>query len=839
MADDCIPKIQATGDVSKAEAQTLLHNMDSAAKARAAEGESFEQALKDIAGELEISEAAVKALAKRQVLLNTSAKRRIKDYVKQFATPGEGLRAFMEGSPKKVKGARYSVDYQAKSLHQKYFGRLIAEMEEQDVLRDFMTGDLDREVFIEMGELGREDGQPGKSGSKVAQKIAAIAEGVTNEMVGRQNRAGAWIQKMAGYVIRQTHDRSVIRQVGGGSKEKSFKVWSDYILPRLDHKRTFKGNDPLKFLRNVHEGLYSSVHGPVGDETEIVNGFSINLGRKASKERVLHFKDANAAFEYNQEFGTKNLRDSLFGDIFFRSRNIALMENFGPNAEAVLDKAIRELGEEARVADNAAELTDSLKDWRIKAAFNTITGKNDLPSSYGLAKVANTIRVMTTLSKMGATVISAVTDKGFFQSEMAFQGISGLDTMGKQITLFAKKSKQEKQMLRYMGVALDGLIGNTVSRYTMHTSVAGVGHRMQQKLFDINFMNWWTDNHKGAAAELMAAHLGEHASMRLEDLPGELSHILSLYNISRSEWDALRSTAWTPEGQEHRVITADKVNEIPDATIDALVEEQGLTVTKANRDRVRDRLESKLRTYIADRVDIAVPSPGAAEKKYLTMNTQAGTPLGEAVRMLTLFKSFPVAVLNKIIARDVYGNGANSIKDWVMNDHKGKFRVMQTVAMATALGYLSGVIRDALKGREPKPLTVDGKINFPTLQDAMLRGGGAGLLGDLLFAEYDNSKRNFLSQQAGPVFGQVNPLMNVITKAKTGETEGLFEDAGKLTLDNTPLINLFYIRPVLDYLFLWNLQEMMDPGSLERMERAVSERNHQEYFLKPSEAVNR
>jgi hypothetical protein len=645
--------------------------------------------------------------------------------------------------------------------------------------------------------------------------------------------------KLPGYIVRQTHDRTAIR-LAGKTKQESFQNWAQFTAPLLDAARTFKGEDPMKFLKNVHEGLYTGVHGPPTPEAEIMTGFSANLGRKASKERVLHFKDAHSAYLYNQEFGTKNLRDSIFSDVFFRSRNIALMENFGPNAEAVLDKTIRELGEDYRTKDNADKAVDSLRDWKIQAAFNTITGSNDLPSNYGLAKVANTIRAMTTLSKMGGTILSAVTDKGFFQTEMAFQGISQLQAMGKQLTLFAGHSKQEKQMLRMMGVGLDGLIGNTVSRYTMHTSVAGVGHRLQQKLFDINFLNWWTDAHKGAAAELMAAHMGEHASIPFEKLPDNFGHILSLYNISRFEWDALRSTAWTPEGAEHRVITADKVADIPNSTIDEILRSEDRAVSSANRSRKRDELETKVRTYISDRVDMAVPTPGAKERKYLTMNTQAGTPLGEAVRMLTLFRSFPLTVIDKVLARDVYGGGADSIGQWLVHDHKGKFRIMQTVAMATMLGYLSGVIRDALKGRTPKELvSPEGEIRWDTFRDAMMRGGGAGIFGDFLLAEYDQGKKNFVTQAAGPVLSQVNPLANIFSKLNHGRTDGLFEDVGKVTLDNTPFINLFYIRPVLDYIFLWNLQEMADPGSLERMERTVEDRYHQGFFVRPSEVVNR
>lgn len=838
---DCHDNIrEASGkNLPDAEINRLLAQVDNAAREHAKKtGQDYEAALKDIAGEVAANEGAMKALSQRQTLLNISAKRKLKDFAMRFDTPGEGIQAFLVGSPKKVTGARDSVDYRAKSTHQRYFGRLVVELEQAGVLKDFMSGDLDRAIYTEMGEL-REGGTPGASGSKAAMEIAKVIEGVTDEMVSRQNRAGAYIQRLPGYVVRQTHDRGAIRAAGGegigkGSKKASLKAWYAFTRPLLDPVKTFQGANPSLFMRRVHEGLYTGVHGEAAAEAEIVTGFSLNIGRKASAERILHFKDADAAYRYNQEFGLKNLRDSLFSDIFFRSRNIALLEALGPNPEAVLQKAVRELGEESRMSDRAGELVDSLNDWRIMAAFNTVSGKNDLPKSYSLSTAANTVRSLMTLSRMGATVISAITDKGFFQTEMAFQGIDALKTMGKQIVLFAGHSKEQTQMLRLMGVGLDGLIGNTVSRYTIHTSVAGVGHRLQQKLFDINFLNWWTDIHKGAAAELMAAHLGEHSHVPFEKLPGELSNVLSLYNISRSQWDALRSTAWALEGAEHKVITPDKVAEIPEATIKSLLQEQGLTPSEANQARMRDNLETSLRTYIADRVDYAIPTPGAATKQYTTMNTQAGTPLGEAVRMLMLFKSFPLAVLQKVVARDVYGQGANSIKSWLLHDSKGKFRMMQTVAMTTMLGYLSGVIRDALKGKTPKEITTDGKINFDVLQEAMLRGGGAGIMADLLFSEYDGSAKDFLSQQSGPFYGGVvNPLMAVLGNAKNGKFDS--QNFRKVTLDNTPFINLFYTRPVLDYLLLWNLQEMTDPGSLERMEQAVEKRGRQHYFVRPSE----
>ena len=56
---------------------------------------------------------------------------------------------------------------------------------------------------------------------------------------------------------------------------------------------------------------------------------------------------------------------------------------------------------------------------------------------------------------------------------------------------------------------------------------------------------------------------------------------------------------------------------------------------------------------------------------------------------------------------------------------------------------------------------------------------------------------------------------------------------------NTPFVNLFYTKPALDYLVFYQLQEMVNPGYLRRMERNVKRDQGQEFFLPPSQVVGR
>jgi hypothetical protein len=844
--DPCKGKVSGASKeaLSEQEAGQLLDRMRRYAEQRAeSRSMNYNDALREIAGEMKLDQDTSAQILKRNMLLDMRARREAKSFVSRFPTIGEGLLALLEGSSKLIQGARRSIDYQMKALHGKYIGRLLSELEKDDLLKTFRDGKIAKEIYIETGEL-RDGGSPGRSGSKEAVKIAKILSDLTNEMVSRQNMAGAYINRLPWYTVKQTHDMDQIRRAGGAGnsdeiRKRSFQEWSNFVLPLLDREKTFRGADPLLFMRNVHESLYTGVHGPDATEADVhVRGLHDDMSRKASSSRVLHFKDAESAFNYNERFGIRDLKDQVFSDIFYRSRSIAMMENLGPSAGQNWDKLVRELQEEARIGPKAAEHADSLHTWKIDAAFDVVSGRVDIPKNYTLSKAANILRSIQVLSKMGGTLINALSDKVFMNQEAAYQGIGRIERWGAQLTGMFPRSEDQKQFLRLAGVAMEGIIGNTISRYTAHSSVSGTLHKLQQKLFDVNFMNWWTDTNKATMAELMSAHLGEHSTLTHDELPDELRNVLSLYNISRSQWDAIRSTAWIPEGSDVKRISPDQVSRIPDPIIDTLLQERELKPTNTNRQRVRNELELSLRTYFSDRIDYAIPTPGATEKRIATLGTRPGTPAGEAVRMVMMFKAFPTTILTKIMGREIYGRGSETFGQWALNDHKGKFNTMQLVAMTIVAGYLSGVIRDATKGRTPKPLTTpEGGINTTTLTDAAARGGGLGILGDMLFHDYDRGYKSALTALAGPIASQVDPAASTMTMMKRGEWDKALGESGKLARDNTPFINLFYIRPILDYLVFWNLQEMTDPGSLRRTEETVMEKNRQGYFLRPSEAV--
>ena len=770
----------------------------------------------------------------RAKILDIQAEQNLLEYIQRYPTLGEGLLGFIDGSGYKIQGARASIDAQFRNIDHTAIGEVWQKMLDAGVSREFRNNELTKEVYIESAERVP-GGKPGRSGSVKAQKIAEIIDTTQKELTARMNRAGAWVSDLPGYLVRQTHDMMKIR-AAGETKEESFQNWRAFILPKLDALKTFAGEDPNKWLRTAHSSFYTGVQGYMDSS---VGDTPASLATKASQERIIHFKSPEDAWDYNERFGFKELKQQVMTDITVKARAIALMENLGGTPEQTLQNVIRKAQEATRDLPDGAKQIDSIDENKILAAYRQITGINDIPQNPSLAKISSNIRIVTQMIDMGRILLTNMfSDRAFLHVDALSQGIPQMQILSKQVQMLAGRTAEQKKTLRLMGVGLDSVIGNALSRY----SGAGDGYasrildKAQKAFFDINFHNAWSDSTKSGAASLIGSWLGQHAEVPYTQLPDTLRSDLSLYDITAKEWDTIRKTAYEHPSNWGKVITPDQVKLIPRDDIVKLLEAKGTPVNHETIARTRDKLWTNIGTYISDRTEYAVPTGGTQVRRLLTQDTKAGTPVGEALRLMGLFKSFPMTIATKVIQRQIYGRGNLTAKQWLLNDHMGKFNMAQMVAMTTVAGYLGMTIRDVLDGKKPRELVTDGKVNWDNINEAALRGGGLGLMGEMLATDYDKSYRTVLGNIAGPVLSKLNQVAEMKTRLTNGED--LSGEAGKFALDNTPLINLFYIRPILNYYVLWNLQEMLNPGSLERSEAFVEKNRHQEYFIKPSQQVN-
>lgn len=734
-------------------------------------------------------------ITKRNANLNAIRFRTLSDYIGTHwqGQEAEGLRALLTGSIRAKSGARASAALEQRVLTNTYLAGLTTELERGNLLDAFRTGSMDRDVARALWQLNSPN--PNLAGiPREAADVARAVHRVQETARADANAAGAWIGKLEGWIVSQSHDATRLMRAG-------FDSWRAVIEPRLDWARIEAERGPIadkgRWLAETYDNLASGVHLTARGASK-TDGFKGpgNLAKRMSEERVLHFRDADAWADYNEQFGRGNLREAVFHGLMGSARNTGLMRVFGPNPEAMVNRLTTDLRERIRRTGDAKasrKFDEAANGW-LANRVKEVTGEVNRPVNETLARYAANARAWQSMAKLGGAVISSVSDLATYASELSYQGRGFLSGIGEAIggVVQGRAAGERKEILSSLGVFFDSLVGDITRTGSLDESMGGHTSRMMQQFFKWNLLEWWTDSLRSSAGLSMSHHLALQKAKAFDDLAPELQRTLGMFQIDAPTWDRMRAAG---------------VKQAHDG-VEFLVPD-GLAPEDAQ----------KLRRYVVDRAEQAVLNPDADARAMLRQGTRAGTISGELARTIAQFKGFPVSFTRQVIGREVYG------RDGLPGTIKG---LSQLMVATTVLGYAAMSVKDMLKGRTPRDPS-----DVKTIAAAMVQGGGAGIYGDFLFGQYSRSGNRALETLAGPVLGTGAEIANTWAKLRAGEADG--GDALRLAISNTPFANLFYTRIALDYLFLYDVQEAISPGTLRRMEQRVEKDNGQTFLWAPSQ----
>lgn len=474
--------------------------------------------------------------------------------------------------------------------------------------------------------------------------------------------------------------------------------------------------------------------------------------------------------------------------------------------------------------------------------FAEVSGATRIPGSAWGARVAANVRAWQSLSKLGGALLSSFADLPVAASEMRYQGKSFLGSLGEMTAGLAKGrgSLEQREILSSFGVYGDAMRGEIMRRFSADDSVGGKMSRGMSLFFKLNGLSWWTDANKASAGLMMAHNLAQNKGRAWASMDKDFTRTLGLYDIDAGKWDLLRGMdTRMADGRDY--MTTDGIPGIPDERISAYLTEQGRKVSDAAIRETREGLERSLRAYVNDRVSYAVLEPDARTRSIMNQGTRPGTIMGDLNRFMTQFKSFPAAYMQKTLGRELYGRGYaptplgegyRGSKDLIAalrNGNGERLAMMQLVLWTTAFGYLSMSAKDAVKGRQPRPPN-----DYKTWIAAMTQGGGFGIMGDFMFGEVSRFGNKPLETLAGPTLGTAANALDLWAKIRSGDDAA--SSALRLAQNNTPFLNLFYTRIAMDHLFLWSVQEALNPGSLRRTEQRIQKENGQQFLVKPSQS---
>jgi hypothetical protein len=830
-AEDCIKRIQdaAGRQLSDDELESIVSELQRRRDARRAEGAlaTAEEAMQEAGEEMADAIQAAAQIERRNQLLNIKVYQDLMAFAGRVDTavgdPAIALQARMVGSNQRFAGARESAAARAHTLETKYMGGMIADLREARLLGVFNSHQLDREIANELAELSKKAGRPGVSGSDEATRIAKVIDKYRRVAVQRENRAGAWIKPLEGYVVRQSHDMHKIRRAG-------FDAWKAAIQPLLD-PRTFGDANPDKFLRGAYDGIVTGRHilANGADEADTMFAFKgpANLAKRVSRHRVLHFRDADAWFDYNQSFGQASLSEAITHELERSARNTALMETFGPNPRAMFEKVRDALKDKHR---GDVKKFNKLNAPKLNHQFAEIEGLTRIPANPTAAGVTSSVLAVEGMAKLGGAMLSSMADLAAKAHVLAqTTGDNILSAWGRNLTSSVKGMVpgEARRTAELIGVGIDGQIGDIAARFTAQDDLPGKLSKMQSMFFKLNLLGPWTDGNKRGLALMMAHDLGTMSNKGWAQINPKTRGLLELYGFTEEIWNVARKAART-EADGRVYLMPDAIQTLDDAALNVT----GTPMPKSQAKRLRDTAETAVRNYYVDMAEEAVPTPGARERAILKQGTQPGTALGTALRLVGQFKAFPVTVLTKNIGRAAQADSVGQFFTNMVNGKADRLGLAHLIVGSTVLGYVSQSAKEMAKGRSPRDPAL-----YETWVAAMLQGGGLGIYGDFFFGEYNRFGRSALDTLAGPTLGTGADLLELWAKVRSGDDAA--SSALRLAVGNTPFMNLFYTRAAMDYLVLYPMQEAINPGYLRRMESRIRRENNQTFMLPPSSVVSR
>lgn len=595
--------------------------------------------------------------------------------------------------------------------------------------------------------------------------------------------------------------------------------------------------DPDSYLRRVYNRIVADARIAAPGETKEFSGLMHYVGPQSvaaqrASHRELHFKSATDSVEYMDKLGVRGVADTVMREIESRAHTIELYRKLGTNPQAMWTRIVTNLLKEAQATgDN--KLTRQATDHRLGWYLAEVTGETKRVENPTLAMWGSAIRAYNGLTRLGGAMISSFSDIPTAAAELQYMGRGALSSYADMLSGFmhGRRSGERRIILDLLGVGFEGIPGHLMSRYGGEAAPPGVISRAAALMFRLGGLNLWTDAHKATLGLMVSRMYALVRHQGFDELDAPLRTRLAQYGITAKDWDIIRSAAVHAAEDGKEFLTPEGIRQIPlGRLMDLAGEDAEADMAAAERTarNWRDKIAAAYGTMIVDRVDHGVVSPGAETRAIVNMGRPRGDWTGEVLRLAMQFKSFPIAMLYRSLGRML--NGEETTKLSAMA------RIGWLSFQLAVFGYLAAATKDMLNGKNPRdPLSPD------TWVASFAQGGGLGIMGDFAFGEFNRYGRSALSTAAGPTFGLLDDFAHLYAIARDETLEGnwgrnLASSALRFAVVNTPYASLWWLRPALNYMAIYPIQESIAPGYLRRMERRLEHDQKQTFWLPPSEA---
>lgn len=638
------------------------------------------------------------------------------------------------------------------------------------------------------------------TGNQVAAKAAKVWREQMDSIRERQNAAGASIGRLDYGWLPQPHSLVKVRRAPAAD-------WAAYVLNRLDRRRYLNEDgtqmtDPqvTDFLLAAHETLRTD---GLNKMTPGASGGASRAAKHDNAHRQIHFKDGDSYLEYMRDFGPTSVFEAMQGSVHAQVKDTVMIEQLGPNSA----QTYRLLHDTAKVKDGIGDgfLSGTEFGATPDMVWNVLNGSLGVPVNARFAEFNQGIRNFMVAAKLQATLISSVV--GDIQSLAITTVYHGLPVGGTLVNAIKSVSKDYRNEAARLSLGMDSITSDMVAYHTDNLS-AGWTSKLANATMKVTLLEGWTNAmRRGFSVSLMSRLATDTRAAWGAD--PKLQARLERYGVTEDDWKVWQAA--TPEDWRGQAML----------TPESIAALQGISAKQKN-----DAI-GKMLGYIQEESEFTSLQPGLMTRATIRQGTQTGTVGGESLRHLTLFKSFGVAMFERHWKR------AAQMESW-----SGKLAYSASVFTGLLMaGAITNQLLDIMNGRDPRKMT-DAKFWV----QAMLRGGGMGIFGDIMNTGLGGDNRggqSNLTGLLGPVVGTAADIGMTAGSVFKDKTEPADVGANLLRIgyQNTPFIRSWYTKAAFEHAVFHDMQELLSPGYLSRMRKRAKKDFGQSFWWNPGETL--
>ncbi|KPH08845.1 hypothetical protein CO657_13635 [Rhizobium acidisoli] len=530
-------------------------------------------------------------------------------------------------------------------------------------------------------------------------------------------------------------------------------------------------------------------------------------GGFASQLRVFNFENPDTYKRLMQKYGAGSggLHKMLVGHLSSMSREIAFTEVFGPNYDATFKKLLVEARE-----DDIARRINETKGQKVKnivvrpinspaaldRAYRYMTGQLGIVESDTMAGFFGALRNIQTGARLGSAIVSAI--PGDSVTAALASNANGIPA----VAVLARAArdlvgdKESEAIARQLNLTAHAVMDSALGAKRFEDDILGpnITGRIAETVIRAQGLQAWTEGLKRAFSMEFMGLAARQAEHQFDALDPTFRGFLQRYGFTPAQWDSLRSTPQL----EHDGARFFDVSAVEDR-----------------------RLGDRLMSAILDERQFAVIEPNARIKAITTGGLPRGTLWGELARSTMMFKSFSMSIMATHMLRaatqGTVGQRATRL---------GGFVLLSTIA-----GAVTAQMQTIIAGKDPQPM------DTPQFWgQALIRGGGLGMYGDLVYSGRTRGGEGLGELFGGPVLGGLVSGAGFVL----GGEKVTGKNLAQYVKGWTPGSTLWYARTAADRLIFDQIQTLVDPNyraSFARYERRITKEFGQSFWWAPGDGL--